>query len=339
VTAPRVRIAVVGSINMDRVIRCAKLPAPGQTVIGQSFVEVPGGKGANQAVAAARAGGRVAMIGRVGDDAMGDRLLENLRREGIDVASLSRLESSPSGFAVVAVEASGENQILVVPGANGKITRQDVQAAGETIRRADVLLVQLEIPLDTVAAAIEIANADDVPVILNPAPMPDPVAESAVAAKDDATEERRSTADPRNRLASLPAVDVICPNQSEAAAIVGRSIQSVDDAMAAADDVRTRVGARRVVITLGRHGAVVGEDQGVEWIRPFSVTAVDTTAAGDAFAGALAVRLAEGSSLVNAARFASAAGALAATRHGAIPALPSRDEIEPFLAAMIDSRS
>ncbi len=289
---------------MDLVIRCAHLPARGETIIASSSSEVPGGKGANQAVAASRAGGDVAMIGRVGNDSFASRLLENLRREKVNIDSVRVCNAIPSGLAVVAVEDSGENAIMVAAGSNALVTPADVAAASDLISGADLLLVQLEIPTDAVAAAVMIAKQAAVPVILNPAPMPE------------------------GRLPeSLLSVDVVCPNQSEASAMVDHSIESVDEACQAVSRIRG-LGAAQVIITLGSNGAVVGDRHSVDWIHPFQINAVDTTAAGDAFAGALAVRLAEGFPLREAAKFASAAGALAATRHGAQPGMPTRLEIE-----------
>jgi ribokinase len=296
------RIVVLGSINMDLVIRCAHLPHPGETIIGKSCTEVPGGKGANQAVAASRAGGEVTMIGRVGDDAFSDRLLANLKNQHVNICNVKPTLDCPSGVAVVAVDDHGENAIMVVPGANGRLCSDDVARAADLIRRADLLLIQLEVPLDTVAAAVSVAQQSGVPVILNPAPMP--------------------TALP----AELTRVDVLCPNQSEASVILGRKVESIEDACEAAIQIRGR-GAENVIVTLGSSGAVVADQSGVHHIAPFPVTAVDTTAAGDAFAGALAVRLASGDSLSTAAQFASAAGAIAATRHGAQPSMPTADEV------------
>lgn len=301
------RIVVVGSINMDLVIRCPRLPAPGETVLATAADEVPGGKGANQAVAAARAGGRVSFVGRIGSDAFAPRLLESLRKQGIDTAEVSVAENCSSGLAVVSVDDAGENSILVVPGANAKVDTADLKGAAETIAEADVLLVQLEIPVETVAEAIASARQRDVRVILDPAPI----------------------------TATLPPelfdVDLICPNQAEASAIVGRQLLSVDDARDAVPELHAR-GVRNVIITMGGHGAVVSDGATAEVIRPFPVRAVDTTAAGDAFAGALAVQWARRDCIFDAARFASAAGALAATRAGAQPGMPHREEVERLLA-------
>lgn len=288
---------------MDLVIACAHLPLPGETIIADSSSEIPGGKGANQAVSSARAGGDVTMIGRVGQDAFAGRLLDNLRREHIHVDSIRATAGCASGIAVVGVESSGENAIMVVPGANGRVTPEDVDAAAEVIREADVLLLQLEIPVESVIAAAAIAAAAGVRVILDPAPMPDRLPDRALQ------------------------VDVVCPNQSEASSIAGQPIETIDDARDCVGQLHAR-GAKHAIITLGAQGAIVSDGTSIDWIPPFQVTPVDTTAAGDAFAGALAVRLAERASLIDAARFAAAAGAIAATRVGAQPGMPTRNEIE-----------
>lgn len=297
---------VLGSINMDLVIRCNQLPRPGQTIIADSSAEVPGGKGANQAVAAARAGGDVSMIGRVGDDAFSSRLVDNLQRERIVTTGVLPTAGTPSGLAIVAVESSGENSIVAVPGANACLTPVDVEAFADRIRAADVLMLQLEVPVETVLAAIEIARQAGVTIVLDPAPMPPSI--------DDA----------------LLNVDLICPNESETEAIVGHPVSSDEEIDRAIASLHAR-GARQVILTLGSRGAVASDGTTIHRITPTPITPVDTTAAGDAFAGALAVRLAEGASLFEAAAFAAAAGALAATRLGAQPGMPTRTEIDQIL--------
>lgn len=300
------RIAVFGSINCDIVIRCPRLPERGETVLADSSSEVSGGKGANQAVAAARLGGQVTLIGRVGDDVFGERLLTGLVREKLDTSLVWPTADCVSGMAIVAVEQSGENSIIVVPGANARISESDVAGAADAIGSCDVLLLQLEVRIATVAAAIALARASGVRTILNPAPV-------------------------NGRLAKeLLEVDGICPNCIEASAILERPIQSRAAALDAALDLG-RLGPKFVVITLGSDGAVFSDGPRAEWVPPFVVNAVDTTAAGDAFAGALAVGLAEGAPLREAVKFACAAGALAATRPGAQPSLPSRSEIDSLL--------
>jgi ribokinase len=288
---------------MDLVVRSAQLPRRGETVIGRETQELPGGKGANQAVAAARLEAEVALISRVGDDGFGQRLLRGLQDEGIDVSRVAVTAQCASGLAIVAVEDSGENSITVIPGANGRLTPDDVRGATELIHAADVLLLQLEVPLETVLTAIEIAHQHETLVILDPAPAP------------------------ASFPSSLLSVAVACPNESEAATLTGLPVVSLDDAKRAARQLRAR-GVCHAVITLGRAGALVcGPDDQCEHIRSFEVQAIDTTAAGDAFAAALGVSLAQGKTIFDAVRYACAAGALAASRQGAQPAMPTAAEV------------
>lgn len=302
----RAKIAVLGSINMDLMIRSAKLPLPGETVIADSKVENPGGKGANQAVAAARMGADVTMIGCVGDDSFAEQLLANLNAEGVDTSHVSQLKQTTSGVAVVMVEESGENAILVVPGANRLVGSAALEQARRVICESDVLLMQLEVPVETVIAAAAIAREAGVPVILDPAPAPATVP------------------------AGLLNVDLICPNQSEAAALLGRPVDSLGDAVARIAEL-TMLGPRQAIITMAEQGAVVFDGETIETVSPFEINAVDSTAAGDAFAAGLAVRLAEGATLFDAVTFASAAGALAASGAGAQTAMPTREQIITLL--------
>ena len=308
----RPRIAVLGSINLDLVIQCAHLPMPGETVIAESSREVSGGKGANQAVAAARLGADVAMIGRVGRDDAATTLLKNLQAEGINTEHVSCPGSDAekseisSGIAVVMVERSGENSIVVVPGANGIVSVEDIDRAAATIQQSDVLLVQLEIPVETVMYACRMARQAGVRIILDPAPAPGNVPEHFFD------------------------VDLICPNQSEAASLLDQSVSSIAEAKAASDAL-IRKGAQNVIVTMGKQGAVLNDGTDITVVPPCVVEAVDSTAAGDAFAGALAVYWSELSSLVDATRFACAAGALAASKPGAQPGMPSRSEVEQLM--------
>ena len=297
------KIAVLGSINMDIVVKCARLPTPGETITGHEALEIPGGKGANQAVSASRAGGQVTMIGRLGDDGFAEELWNTLKQDRINTDHVIRTHSSASGIAIVAVEDSGENSIMVVPGANGRVTPSDVDQAATAISKADILLLQLEIPIDAVERAICIATDSNVTVILDPAPMLEAVSDKMMR------------------------VDVICPNQSEATALAGHPVGSIEAAIAVVPLLHQR-GAKQVIITMGSMGTIVSDGNSIDSIPPFKIVAKDTTAAGDAFAGALAVRLGQGASLVDAATFASAAGAIAATRLGAQPAMPQRKEID-----------
>jgi ribokinase len=316
----RPRIAVVGSINADLVVRCARLPRPGETISARDVSEVPGGKGANQAVAAARLGAEVTMIGRVGDDAFGQRLRTGLQENGVGVDWVLSTPNCASGLAIVAVEDSGENSILVVPGANGRLTPADVLAASEVIREADVLLVQLEVPFDTTIAAIQVARACGTPVILDPAPAP-------------------AFGEDQSMLAELLRVEVACPNEAEALALTNVQIATVADAERAACCLRS-LGPKYGIVTLGARGAVLCEPDSSPLLIPaFNIRAVDTTAAGDAFAAALAVRLAQREPMSEAARFACAAGAVAASRAGAQPAMPTLSEVESLLATGKSSAS
>ncbi|QDU62211.1 Ribokinase [Planctomycetes bacterium Pan216] len=303
------RVVVVGSINMDLVIDCDRLPSPGETTIARRATESPGGKGANQAVAAARLGGRVAMVGRVGDDAFADRLVENLTREGVDGTFIKRHPDVASGLAIVSVEKGGENAITLVPGANALLSVDDIRAAAELIRSSDVLLVQLEIPIECVVAASTIAREAGVRIILDPAPAP--------------------SSFPKELLD----VDVICPNQTEAAALLQGdtgTVGSGEEGERAARLLLER-GPTNVIVTLGGDGSIVVHEEDVCRIAPFAVEVVDTTAAGDAFAAALAVSWDGECSLTEAARFASAAGAIAASRPGAQPAMPRRSDVERLM--------
>jgi len=301
------RIVVVGSINMDLVARVARLPRPGETLHGRSFDTVPGGKGANQAVAAARLGARVGMAGRVGDDAFAARLTGSLRANGVDIRRVLPTRRCSSGVATIGVEDSGENAIVIVAGANGRVSPADVSRAESSIAAADTMLLQLEIPMATVVAAAGLARRHGKRVILNPAPAPPAL--------------------PRRLLAT----DVICPNETEARAITGLPGGSVRAALAQAEWLTDR-GTGLAVVTLGAKGAAWCEHGGRPvHVPPFRVKAIDTTAAGDAFAGALAVALSEGRGAAEAVRFACAAGALATTRPGAQPAMPARADVEALL--------
>jgi ribokinase len=301
-------VVVVGSVNMDLVVRVPHLPGPGQTLAADGLETIPGGKGANQAVAAARLGARVTMIGRVGDDAFGPRLRAGLEGEGVAVDHLLTTAGCSSGIALIGVETSGENAIIIVAGANGRLSPLDVQERESVIASADVLLVQLEVPSETVAAAVAVARRHGVRVILDPAPAPrGPLPEG------------------------LRAVDVLTPNQTEAQGLTGIGADDVSGARRAAA-LLLQSGARSVVVKLGALGALVSEGEGPGVCVPTPrVEAVDTTAAGDAFTAALAVGLAEGLPLPVAARLGCAAGTLAVTRFGAQPAMPTRAEVEAFL--------
>lgn len=296
-------ILVVGSLNMDLVVRAARHPAPGETVLGEAFQTFPGGKGANQAVAAARlATTPVRMIGRVGADAFGEALVTGLAADGVATTWVQRDAAAPTGVALITLDQAGQNTIVVAPGANARLTPEDVEAAAAAFEGVAVVVVQLEIPLATVARAITLAHARGARVLLNPAPaQPLPAA-------------------------MLAAVDDLLPNQTELAQLTGEA----DYATAARQLLGAGVG--RVVVTLGGEGVCLFDGEGRSALAAHPVTVVDTTAAGDAFTGAYAAALAEGRPAREALAWGNAAGALAVTRAGAQPALPTRREVEALLA-------
>ncbi len=303
---PRPRIVVVGSANMDLVVRVAHIPAPGETVLGGAFAAVPGGKGANQAVAAARLGAEVWFVGRVGDDAFGTALRAELQAAGIHTDYVMSEPDTASGVALIGVADSGQNAIIVAPGANGLVRPGDIEAARATIADADAVIVQLEIPRAAVAHAIGLAKSLGVRVLLNPAP---------VSLDDPLPPEL------------LALADVVTPNESEAASLLGFAAPETLDMTQAARELRAR-GVANVVITLGGAGCLAANGAGVTHMAAPLVQAVDTTAAGDCFTGALAVGLAEGRSLEAAAQFAIRAASLSVTRAGAQPSLPTRAEVD-----------
>jgi ribokinase len=300
------RIAVCGSINMDLVLRCDRLPKPGQTLTAHDLTEVCGGKGANQAVAAVRAGGHVEMVGCIGTDSYGATLLENLIQEKINCSHVTTAPDCNSGLAFIAVEASGQNSILIVPGANARLSDVDITRSQPAIQAADCLLLQLEVPTATVLAAIRMARQSRTRVILNPAPVP-----------PDWTDE-------------LLQVDLVCPNELEAEQIVGFPLHTLAAIERAAHVLHER-GAGHVCITLGERGVGALVNGQFQLHPALPITAIDTTAAGDAFLGALAVRWVETDDLRSSLPFAIAAGALAVSRSGAQPSLPTRADIEQLL--------
>ena len=300
-------IVVVGSLNMDLVVRTQRLPIPGETIIGSDFRTFPGGKGANQAVAAARLGGAVKMIGRVGGDDFGRALLKAVAQDGVDTSQILTDPEAASGVALITVEAGGQNTIVVASGANSHLTTQDVSAAEASFEGASVLLLQLESPLAAVVRAIELARKYQAQVVLNPAP--------AQLLEVD----------------FLSRVDYLVPNQSELALLTG--METISDALQALRAQGLRRGARvpTVIVTLGGEGVLVVKDSQELRLPAYSVQVIDTTAAGDAFVGAFAVALTEGLPLEIAAAWGNAAGALTVTRAGAQPSLPTRAEFKQFL--------
>jgi len=295
------KILVVGSINMDLVIRVPHAPEPGETVLGGDFTTYPGGKGANQAVAASRMGGDVTMVGRVGNDDFGDSLIQTLLDDRVKTTYVIKDADAATGVAMIAVTADGENMIMVASGANMQLSLEDVNNARPLMREADIMLVQLESPLDVVTQAVELAKAYDVPVVFNPAP-------GQILSK-----------------ALLSNVDYLTPNLSELKCLTEE--EDVNDAILKLKEW----GVKTLVITLGVNGVRVVTEEMDRHLPAFEVTAVDTTASGDAFNGALAVALAEEKLLLEAVWMGMAAGALAATKRGAQTSLPTREAVEQFL--------
>jgi len=301
-----VAVVVFGSINMDLVVRTPRLPTPGETLTGHTFFTAPGGKGANQAVACARLGVPTRMVGRVGDDLFGEQLRASLRSFGVQDDGVLTTPG-PSGVALIAVDDTAENTIVIVPGANGAVSIADIPRLERALDGARALLLQLEVPIETVVAAARAAHTRGVTVILDPAPaLPLPDELYALA-------------------------DIITPNEHEAATLTGIAVRDDQGAIAAARALIAR-GARRVAIKLGARGALTADAEGEQFWSPFTVTPVDTVAAGDAFNGGLAVALSEGRSFDEAIRWGLAAGALSVTRHGAQPSMPERNEVLTLLA-------
>jgi len=300
------KIAVVGSLNMDLVVRVPHMPIPGETVIGSDFRTIPGGKGANQAVAATRLGAEVTMIGRVGDDDFGRAQLRNLGELGVDTTHVIVDPEAATGIALITLDASGQNSIVLASGANMRLTTEDINAAQDAILQSDVLVLQLESPLEVVAYAIDMAHAEGVEVILNPAPA-QPLAKE-----------------------TLVKLDYLIPNESETVLLTGIEVADINSAKAAAERLRGE-GVGTVILTLGDRGAFLVSATESVHVPGYEVEVVDTTAAGDAFVGGFAVALAQGQNLAEAVRYANAAGALAVTGLGAQPSLPTRQEVEEFM--------
>lgn len=299
------RICVVGSSNLDLIFRTARLPRPGETLAGQSFQLGFGGKGANQAVMAARLGAQVTMVSRVGSDVFGEQTIHNYQQHGIDTSQVRSDAEQPTGTAAIVVEDSGQNCILLVSGANATLSPEDVRAAAGIIGQCGILLCQLEVPMETTLEAFRVARAAGVRTLLNPAP--------AAALSEEL----------------LRLTDLCIPNETEAEMLTGQRVTSPEEARTAAEMLRQR-GAGAVVITLGAQGVVI-VDESWEHLPATPVRAVDASGAGDAFIGALAVSLLEGLPLRQAAQRAQQAAALSVTRPGTQASFPTRSEIEDFL--------
>jgi ribokinase len=308
------RIIVLGSVNADLVVQSPKLPSAGETVLGGEFYQAGGGKGANQAVAAARLSSEpVGFIAAVGNDAFGREAVKSFRRENLVTSQIRMLDDQPTGVALIMVDSRGQNQISVASGANALLTPEDVESIDEAFfAEASVFVACLESPLETVVAGLRRANAAGLTTILNPAPACDEVASKEF----------------------LELVDVLTPNESEATLISGwDTMDDLEDVCIWCEQLKQR-GSRNLIITRGERGCILADESTDPCLSAaYQVESVDATAAGDCFNGALAVALAEGMPLLEATRFAQAAAALSVTKRGAIPSLPTRAEVDGFLAS------
>jgi ribokinase len=300
------RIAVVGSSNTDMVVKAKRIPRPGETVTNGTFVMAPGGKGANQAVGAARLGAWTTLIAKVGDDLFGYNAVEGFTKEGIEVHNVLFDDQNATGTALILVDEKGENSIAVAPGANHALTPEEIDQAADAIEDAEVLLLQLETPLDAVQRAAEIAAAAEKIVVLDPAPAPDERLPESL----------------------LKLVTYLTPNETEAESLTGIKVTDETSARKAAD-VLIQSGVQNVIVTLGAKGAVfVGRELKTFFVEGRPVAAIDSTAAGDSFNGALAVALASEKPIEEAVRYACLAASISVTRMGAQPSLPTREEVE-----------
>ena len=295
-------VLVIGSLNADLVVRAPRFPAPGETIRGGNLLTIPGGKGANQAVAASRQGADVVMVGRVGRDTFSPYLIENLESNNVDVSHI-KIDNYPSGTAIVILDKQGQNSIVTSPGANDQVNTEDVDAAPD----AKILLLQFEIPLDTVVYAAKKYNSKGATVILNPSP---------------------ATTVPDELLAN---VDFLVPNERELATLTEMDVTDVQSAEAAAKQLIKR-GSKTVIVTRSGEGALIVTESEVTPVATYKVEVVDSTAAGDAFTAGLAIKLLESEKLASAVRYGCACGALAVTKLGAQPSLPIREDVENFLA-------
>ncbi len=302
-------IAVVGSSNMDLVVKSKRIPAMGETILGGDFIMVPGGKGANQAVAAAKLGAQVFFIAKLGDDIFGLQSLNNFRKEGVNTKYVLQTDEAPSGVALIMVDDEGNNVIVVAPGANHKLSPDDVKAAESDIASSGALVAQLEVPIETIEFSARLANKSNVPFILDPAPAQKLSAEL------------------------LNMVDVLTPNETEAHILTGVEVKDRKSAEAAAQKL-LECGVKNVILTMGASGYLSVGKEGKEFVAARKVTAADSTAAGDAFTGSLAVGLAKGQTLSQAALFANNVAAFSVTRMGAQPSMPTIEEIDKFIHEM-----
>lgn len=299
-------ITVVGSSNMDLVVKSQRIPAVGETILGGDFIMAPGGKGANQAVAAAKLGAHVYFVAKVGDDVFGQQSMANFEKEGVDTKYVAQTTDAPSGVALIMVDDEGNNSIVVAPGANQKLSPDDVKKAEADIASSGAVVAQLEVPLETIEFAGKLANQSGVPFVLDPAPA--------------------------RKLgpALLRMVDVLTPNETEAQILTGVEVKDQDSARAASESLLS-LGVKTVILTMGVQGFLLADKDKVEFVNARMVEAVDSTAAGDAFTGSLAVGMAQGKTLSEAASFANYVAALSVTKMGAQPSMPTLTEVEDFM--------
>ena len=295
------KICVIGSINMDLVVNVDEMPKKGQTLIGSNFKEVPGGKGANQAVAASRLGANVCMVGKVGSDGFGQNLLNQLKNNNVDTKYI-QIEEGASGVALITVDKNAENAIVVSPGANFKLAQKDIDNCIDAIKESNVVVIQLETPIDTIKYALEKSKELGKFTILNPAP--------AVKLGDDIIKN----------------VDLLTPNETELEILSGVSINNEDDILKAAQ-VMLEKGVKKLIVTLGSKGSLYIDKENKIFKKSYKVDAIDTTAAGDSYTGAIAVSLSQGKNVEDAIDFASRVGALCVTKGGAQTSLPTIEEV------------
>jgi len=299
-------VAVVGSSNMDLVVKSKRIPAIGQTILGGDFIMVPGGKGANQAVAAAKLGAEVFLIAKLGDDIFGSQSLNNFKKEGVNTKYVVQTKEAPSGVALIMVDDDGNNVIVVAPGANQRLSPENVKEAESSIVSSGALVAQLEVPLETVEFAAQLAGNCKVPFILDPAPA--------------------QKLNPE----LLKMVDVLTPNETEAQILTDIEVADEKSARAAAENLLER-GVKAVILTMGAQGFLSATSESTEFVAAIKVDAVDATAAGDAFTGSLAVGLAQGQTLSEAALFANNVAALSVTKMGAQSSMPTLEAVKNFM--------
>ncbi|MCM8710008.1 ribokinase [Clostridium sp. SYSU_GA19001] len=303
----KTNILVIGSINMDMVLQTKYVPKEGESTLGKEINYIPGGKGANQAVAVSRLDANVTLVGRVGTDNWGDMLINNLTENKVDISGVFKDEESATGIAVILLEENGANRIIVYPGANSGVSFEDIDRLLNKGCKYDAVLLQLEIPLDTVCYIIEKARKLNIPVILDAGP-------AQVIPLD-----------------KFKGVTIISPNETEAEKLTGIEINNIEDIVKASEIILKETEAKYVVMKLGERGSLIRDNSGYKFIKAFKVSPVDTTAAGDSFTAALTIKYCQGNSIEEAVTYASAVGAITATRFGAQPSLPYHYEVIDFL--------